>query len=155
MLTLLMGSLLTFTGCMPKYQNIKITAVSLPNIAQLMNPQGEVQLDIEIDNPENNSWTINELEINALNTKGSLLAKVILSQPLRIEKHSKQYYKVPLTIDIDDPLGAFIAVNSVRKGKDSLNVQGFAKVKSGLFVKKINFDKQLKKELAQLFQFGK
>lgn len=145
--------LLGFSSCVPNFNDIHITNVEKPSLAKLMDTQGDLELNLEIQNSEARDFTIQALELRALNQKGNILVTVHLKNALIILKKAKQYYRVPVDLTIDDPLGCFFAYNSVRKGNEVILIEGSAKVKYGWFTKTISINRNLGTEINQLIQF--
>jgi hypothetical protein len=118
-----------------------------------MDPQGDLELNIEIKNSGCRDFSIKTLELHAMNKKGNTLVTVNLKNPLTILKNHTQYYRIPIDLTIDDPLGCYFTYNNVRKGNDTIEIEGFAKVKYGWITKTIPIKRSLGKEINQLIQF--
>lgn len=146
---LLIGS----TSCVPRFKDLRITNIEKPNLTALMDTQGDFAINIEIQNPEHRELTITSLSVQLLNNKNNILATISLKEPLTLLKNTRQYYKIPLDLNLEDPIGCFLAYNNVRKGTDTFKLEGTAKVKSGWFSKTVKIDRSIGKEINQLIQF--
>lgn len=147
-----LGLLFSLFSCASDYDEIKITNIQKISLSTLMNAKDQLDLHIEVDNAEKKTVVIRALELKATNQKGHALATVKLIEPVLILKQQKQYYRFALEMNVDDPLAGFLAYNQLRKGQQNIRVEGFLKVKSGLFSRTIKINQDVGKETFNLFQ---
>lgn len=142
-----------FTSCVSSFKDLRITGIEKPNLTKLMDTQGDLALNMEIQNPGPRDLTIKTLELQVLNNKKNILVSINLKEAVTILKAQTQYYRIPLDLNIQDPIGCFLTYNNVRKGNDTFLIEGSAKVKSGWLSKTIKFNRSIGKEINQLIQF--
>ena len=97
-----------------------------------MNKEGvSITLFARIGNPNNNSFIVNEADIN-VNVNSTTLGKIKLKEPIRIKRKSNEVYAFEVSANYADLLSGGISglITMVMKQKIKGGCSGWIKVKS-------------------------
>jgi LEA14-like dessication related protein len=128
--------LLVTTSCYT-YKDLKITKFNEVKPIELSASKIRIQLNLEIENPNNYSIAIKEQEVNAFINQHDV-GKVYIEETIKLPSHSKQNYVFTLVPDASKIMPILPSLFFSKSIQGAL--KGNVKIKAGLINKKIDID---------------
>ena len=123
------------------FQDVEVTGIKDVKVTKINKEGIEFNLGVEVNNPNNFSFTIQKVEADVY-ADNIYLGKVKSTKRLKILKNSTETYPLTFKLEFKDIKKNYLhAFKTVLSRKTNIRVKGFVKARKFIFVKKIDFDK--------------
>lgn len=130
-------ALISFSSC-SSYKEITIEKVSNLNVRELNGSTAVVDLTLQINNPTGSKIKLKEVNLD-VNRKESKFAHVSLQDMVEVPSRSNQEHVVTLEIRVVNILSSGFMLLSKRINPSDFSANGYVKVSSFPFSKKVKF----------------
>ncbi len=136
MAALLTGVLLS--SC--TFQEVEVTGIKDVSVKKIDKKGMDINLAIEIENPNNFSFTVEKVRAD-IYADNIYLGKIKNYQNLKVLKESKQTYPLSFKLEFKELKNNYLsALKTVLRRKTRIRVTGYVKAKKFIFSRKIPFD---------------
>jgi len=133
---LLIGVL--FSSC--TFQEVEVTGLKNVSVSKVDKKGMDINLSIEIENPNNFSFTVERVKAD-IYANNIFLGKIKNYKNLKILKESKETYPLSFRLEFKELKENYMsALKTLLKRKADIRVKGSVKAKKFIFSKKIYFD---------------
>ncbi len=138
--SLLLGFLSLMLISCTNYKNVSVVDVRVDNISFQSTSQIFLTLGVKVDNPTGKKLTIDQGILNVFRDEHNL-ATLTVNDSITIAPKSNEYNKLEVHVEVKDLIALANLNVKDSKALEQFDVEGYLKVKSGLFSKRLKIDR--------------
>ncbi len=138
--SLLLGFLSLMLISCTNYKNISIVDIRPDNVSFLNTSQVLLTLGVKVDNPTGKKLTLDQGILEVFRD-GQNLATLTVNDSITIAPKSNEYNKLEVLVEVKDLIALVNLDMNDRNTLEQFDVEGYLKVKSGLFSKRLKIDR--------------